>query len=767
MATPNWITPAGFLGTLTEKVTTSTVILADGNASYSIISGNLPGGLRFSSTGTIVGTPYSVGDTIRSQFVVRATNSAGVKDRTFYLDISGPTGPQWVTPSGFLPIGFNIQFYAINRQYVDYQLSADYDKLPSGQKLRYFIEDGDGGLPRGLELTEDGRLYGQIKETLKLSYKRSATAGYDEETFDDYPYDHAVIFNDIFESGVRFIGRTYQFYVTATDGVSNSKRLFKIRVEDPSSLRVDNTYIYSDTEQYLSDAGFLLSPQWLTPVNLGYVRANNSQVIHLSIYDFDPGKGSIRYDWNTPTTNQDGSPSIHPQYFELDTATGNLYATIPYQPAWSIAYKFTIWVIKTDFQTKEDTVSARTFSLIVRGDVESVIEWETASYVGSIAPGFTSELSVVANHIGANYSVEYQLVNGTVLPAGLSLNVDGTISGQIDYDNGITTFDVHSLALSGYTLDRSSPAREGTFLLDGGTTSIDKKVYFTIRASDIYQQSSIEREFYIEVLDNALPGKFTKIYAEPSLTQDQRTNFNIFINDSFTFNNSLIYRVSDPNFGVQQKLKLFLEHGIEQIKLDNYADAFRQYFYKKRFYFGEVKWTKATDENENYVYDLVYVEIIDPLENSSGQIIGSRTFSDNTVYQNSVINMKNALEGVKIEGVQVKTDEYLLPRFMRTIQPDGSPLGFILAAPLCYALPGKGDTIVKRVKLTDFDFRKVDFEIDKLIVENNLSDEGAKYLRFPKTTMSGVNLGEALSYIITPEGLELDTEDGVPLYVEP
>lgn len=766
MSAPTWITPAGFIGTLTEKITTSTVISASGgNVTYSLLSGNLPSGLIFYNTGTIAGTPYSVGDTIRSQFVVRATNPSGVKDRTFYLDVSGPTGPQWVTPSGFVEIGFSEQFYAINKQYVDYQFSADYDKLPSGQKLRYFIEDGDGSLPRGLELTEDGRLYGQIKEILRLSYKRSATAGYDEETYDDYPYDHAVIFNSEYESGVRFIGKTFQFYITATDGVSNSKRLFKIRVEDPSSLRVDNTYIHSDTEQYLSDAGFLLSPQWLTPVNLGYVRANNKQVIHLSIYDFDPGKGSIRYDWLTPTINQDGTPSIRPQYFELDTATGNLYATIPYQPAWSIAYKFTIWVIKTDFQTKEDTVSARTFTLTVRGDVESVIEWVTDPFVGALAPGFTSELSIVAQHIGANYSVEYQLID-RALPSGLTLNVDGTISGEIDYDTGVTTFDVHSVISSGYILDRSSNAREGAFLLDGGTTTIDKKVYFTVRASDIYQQSSIEREFYIEVLDNALPGKYTKIYVEPSLSLAQRDEYRIFINDSFTFDRSLIYRKDDPNFGIQQKLKVFLEHGIQQIKLADYTDALRQYFYRKKFYFGEVKWIKATDDDENYVYDLVYVEIKDPLETGKSVTEGTRTVGDVTVYPNSVVNMKNALEAIQIEGTKVKTDEYLLPKFMRTIQSDGSPLGFILAAPLCYALPGKGDTIVKRIKLATLDFRTIDFDVDKLIVKENLSEAGAKYLRFPRATVNGVNLGESVSYITTPEGLGLETEDGLPLYVE-
>jgi hypothetical protein len=117
-------------------------VQADGsNVSYSLISGKLPGGLRFSSTGTIFGTPYSVGEVLRSEFVIRASSDKIVTDRTFIMDISGPTDPQWLTPAGLLPLGLNNQHYAINKQVVDYQLRAEYDKLPEGQELRYFIDD--------------------------------------------------------------------------------------------------------------------------------------------------------------------------------------------------------------------------------------------------------------------------------------------------------------------------------------------------------------------------------------------------------------------------------------------------------------------------------------------------------------------------------------------------------------------------------------------------------------------------------------------------
>jgi len=747
MSAPVWTTPAGFIGTVTEKVPTSTSVQATGgNITYNIINGSLPGGLRFSSTGTIAGTPYSVGQVISSKFVVRATNTDGVTDRTFYIDTAGPTEPNWLTPTGFLPIGYNNQFYTINNQFVDYQFSAEYDALPPGQQLRYYVEDLDGQLPPGLELTESGRLIGQVTDKLKLTYKAATKGGYDLETYDDFPYDHVTISGTQLGATAKFIAKTYQFYVSVTDGVSINKRLFKIKVEDPASLRVDNTYISIDTEQYLSDAGYLLSPQWLTPANLGVVRANNNQVIKLDVYDFNPFYGPTRYDWTTPTLNQDGSPSVHPTGFKLDTTTGVLYAKLPYQPAYSEVFNFTVWVIKTDLQTGDETATARTFTMTIRGDAETAIAWVSSYKIGSIAPGYQSELSVVAEHVGENYPIQYFLTAGS-LPTGLTLSKDGSIQGKIAYD--------------------SQTRFESGFILDGGTTTIDKKIFFTVQATDIYRTSATEKEFYLEILDYDNI-KYTQIYAQPMLVEDQRTSYSQFITDTYTFDRSLLYRVDDPAFGLQPKIQLYIEHGIQQAPLDNYYGVMSKYFYRKRFCFGSVKYSKAEDANGNYVYDIVYVEVMDMLENSKGNsLVGSIAVNDTFVYPNSVENMKVTLESVKISGEPIQTDEYLMPRYMRTIQTEtGSPLGFILAVPLCYAQPGKGDTIVKRVAVSGFDFKTIDFDIDRFIIKENLSSTGAKYLLFPRKDITGVNLGEDLSYILLPEDLPLTTEDGYPLTLE-
>lgn len=739
MALPQWSTPAGFLGTITERQHSSFSLSVSGDPSFSIISGTLPNGLKLSNTGTISGTAFSVGEVIRSTFVVRASTESGVNDRTFIIDTQGPTEPEWITPSGYLPLGKGNQSYVINKQYIDYKLNAIFDVLPEGQQLRYFISDDDGQLPPGVTLTEDGRLIGFVKDTLGLDNQGSATGGYDQEQYDGYPYDHAIMNGNMtIQQRPRYLAKIYQFFVTVTDGVASSKRLFRIKVEDPSSLRVDTTLIDVDTELYTSDSSFLMTPQWLSPSNLGVIRANNKQIIQLSTYDSYPFTGPSVYDWTTPTVNQDGSPSIHPTHFYLTTSTGALYATLPYQPAFSETFDFTVRIVKTDAESQATSYQDKTFTLTVKGDVDNTIEFVSDENIGTLSPGYQSELAVVAKHTTEDISIQYKIVGGQ-LPAGLTLGTDGTIVGKVEY-NSQTYFD---------------------FTLDNKLTTIDSRYHFTVEANDIYRKGFVEKDFYITILeDNKI--EYTKLYVSPFMTADKRRLYANLLEDKFIFDKSLIYRINDKEFGIQSKIKLVIEHGIENIKLNNYIDNMRYYFYRKQFFFGDVKVAKGEDSNGNHIYDLVYIDIIDP----AGTIQGPVTIGDTTVYPNSVTNLRSQLELIKIEGNTISVDEFLMPKFMRTVQEgSGSPLGFVLAAPICYATPNNGNTIVKRIAATNFDFKQLTFEVDRLIVEDNLTFQGNKYLMFPKMSLQGNNPSDPLSFIWVDD-LFLYTEDGIPIETE-
>jgi hypothetical protein len=527
-----------------------------------------------------------------------------------------------------------------------------------------------------------------------------------------------------------------------------NKRFFTIQVQDPNNFRIDNTYIDVDTTFYTADTDYLLAPQWLSPANLGVIRSDNNISIPLSVYDFNPFLGPTTYDWNTPTINQDGSPSVHPPNFNLDSNTGVLYATIPYQPAFNLNYNFTVRVIKTDTQTFNTTDNLKTFTLTIKGAVDNTINFISTLTLGTLHPGYISELKVEATYTSVNLPLLYTLVDGN-LPPGLTLATDGAIQGRVDYDS-ITTFD-HSI----------------NFTIDGGQTTFDKFYNFVIGAGDIYQAGVTTSTFRIAI-EETTSTKFTQIYAQPFMPLSQRSNYIRFISDRYVFDPSIIYRPYDTNFGIQQKIKVYFEFGLEQINLDDFfTEALSQYFYRKQFKFGEVKFSKATDSNGKYIYDVVYVEIIDSITNFNN-VVGPVISNRKSVYMNSVANMKNQLRSISINGSTIETDYQQLPRFMRTIQPNtNDQLGFVLVAPICYTLPGNGATVVEKIKIYGFDFKTIDFTIDRLILENNLTDQGAKYLIFPTKDSTGTNLGQSLSYITADSpGDALYTEDGYNLYLE-
>jgi len=1117
MSGPVWVTPAGFLGTLTERRTVSIPVVATGTAiTYSLISGQLPTGVYLNpNTGVLLGTPVSVAINTDATFVLRAQNSDGIADRTFKFTIDGIDEPVWVTPRGVLPIGINGELYAINQQYVSYQLRAETDFLLSDNTLKYYIADNQGQLPPGLTLSQNGIIQGYVNDSLILDSESSINGGYDTEVYDQYPFEHnAIDVNDsdsnnvysqfniinislsnpcvVFVNGnhnlvdgrliflrnlsepteltgnnngngyyvkvnssnsvalysdqtltspisslsfnpyngggqlvwgsaslgrPEFINKIYQFYVTVTDGIVSTQRLFTIDVVDRNSLRVDNTLLSVDSEYVDSSAGYLLAPIWQSKYgdklpnvyNLGSVRANREQI--LTVYDYDPypTDGPTIFNWTTLTVNPDirlvadsrvgvsniqtqnafgqnaiyfkdaeiipvkgmqirlseyisgsnpitytvtgvikfnetsgvlnidqplsqsipdnrifyaGTPSRRPAGLELDPINGNIYGKLPYQPAYSDSYRFTIQSVKINQQTADTTifdavgsdsvrivgkqyfegltvsttvtmttilvednlisevgdqlpdpltytgltgdiilvgisdnviyndllavmggttyafvysdtgnnprweyvgetaVSSQIYILTVIGEVLSSIQWISTSSLGSISSGEISELAVKAVNTNTNYSISYELISGQ-LPDGLYLSTDGAIQGKItntgqtyfDFrtttatfigsisqnvltvntitggtivphqyitttatnpglvadtfiisgsDNRwvvsnhtiSTTFDITStstgtivvgtgteivvitssttITTSSITLSTASfnattlspyAFAEEILTIDAGSTTVNQNYYFTIRASDAYRLSAVEKEFYITVSTDTLT-EYTRMYVKPFLTRDKRNSYRDFVSNNLIFDPVLIYRPFDPEFGIQKQIKMLLETGIEKIDLDLYAEAMTEYFYRKRFYFGEVKSILAQDRNGNDVYEIIYVDIIDD------QMIGRDRVGV------SVDNMQAQLESIVIDGDTILVDERLQPKYMTTLDADtGIPLGFIKAVPICYTIPGGAIKILSRInnaiRTGQFNFNSYDFDTDRIVIETVKETDQTGWLAYP------------------------------------
>lgn len=782
MPKPIWITTSGFLTTASELISFSTSVVATGtNITYSLISGELPFGLSFTN-GVILGIPNAVNNKTRSTFVVRAANNFGVADRLFSIDVEGSDPPIWITPEGFLPAGYYEEIYIFNDQYINFQLSAT-PYQSSNVKLKYFISDNSGILPNGLILNKDGLISGYVNEEIqpgdfpkRFTFNVTVTDGISSSS---RSFKLMVFNSDYFrrDTGNYTVAQVLIVNTLTTQLINAGTNLFRVGIELPSSFPIDLinpfdifTFPYSlpqgarivnitndsieidgitwETEEpgaelsilrtnigYNVNSGnpvavsdsYLLPPQFVKGTDLGVQRANNNTHIDVRAYNPEEFRGSIIYSEITGT----GILNQIPEGLRLDPS-GYIYGFIPYQPAYIKNYNITIKGTKTDNSTQNQTVAVNTFTLAIKGEIESSIEWISTGSLGTILTGETSELSVVAKQVSSAYTVKYQLTSGS-LPPGLTLARDGSLYGQVEYGN------------------------TGTYI-------------FTVMASDVYELSQIEKEFNIKVIEDTNK-EFTKIYMRPFLVPQKRRSYQDFILNTFTFDPNLMYRYFDPNFGVQTEIKITLEFGIEQLNLINYLPALRKNFYKRRFYFGDIKKAIAKDKNGIIVYEVVYIDIVDNMVNSQNISVGDVIYANNEIYYpSSIDNMRDQLESVVLEdNSYIEIDDLLQPRFMRTFQQGQYELPqYISVFPICYALPGQGSRIISRIKLSGFNFKTLDLEIDRIIVAKPKDYSVDKYLIVPRQSITDfIETDQYLfgeDWALPPEfTVRLDDENNQPL----
>jgi hypothetical protein len=908
---PKWITPQGTVGTFPQGKNVTFTLSSIGARDFDLIAGDISTvgyysfqintGTSFTdvTTLTISGTPFAVNQNISTEFVIRATNQYGSIDRTFNINITGPVDPEWITPTGYLQVGPNLEPYCINRSRVDFTLQATTLLVPKNQKITYYIAENDGQLPPGLRLNPTtGIISGYVNDQLSIDFLASKTGGYDAEFYDGYPYDHALLFGNTVQGRLVSITKIYQFYVTVTDGISVSRRKFQIRVEDPNTFRTDTSQITDDTTNYLSNIGYLIPPLWLdvdnsvlpNPSNLGTLRANNNQVIDLNAYDPYPFVGPIAFDWdlikvnpeirflsnsetnaiglpvsnllgsqylitqqtigvpavgmslqlnpyvknagstvyrinsveqygdngyklglgvvttykgevnstndlplsNSPgdmykvlssnhyfvcnqlpnsfidigvnaigyvdyqlelsvpdtTTLFIGSLAVHPPGLELDSEQGILYGRIPYQPAYSRNYRFTVRITKTDQDSGETVANNHIFNLTLKGDIETTIQFLTDKVVGTLKPGHISDLAILAEHTSANLDITYNLTGGK-LPPGLTLTPTGNITGVIP-TNIQTNFDI---AATGFN----------TTSFDVGATTFDRTYTFNVTARDSYLYSAVSKDFTIDILENTII-PYTNIFVRPLLKREQRTYYRSLIENFSIFDPNLIFRSDDPNFGVQHSIKMTIQYGVQKIDLDKYVPALTYYFKRRRYYFGELKSAVAVDSTGKHVYDVVYLDIVDD-QMIGNKISVAQSFTQTvngqlvTYYPDSIINEQFSIKEIEIDvGHPLSIDDEYRPKFMQTLQTDtGIPLGFVKASILCYTLPNQSSKIISSIKRSGFDFKLIDFDIDRLAIENPLDYDGTRYLLF------GTGAADTGFYISTEDDQDITTEDSVEL----
>ena len=145
MALPNWTKLNGEIANIEERVNiTFPLPLGETDGiTVSVISGEIPPGLRIENY-NFVGTPFEVGKTTEFEFVLRASNSEGISDRTFTITVRGADEPVWQTNEGPLPLkrSFRNQYWvdtlntnwgifeSVDSTYVDQTVTL-YENIPS------------------------------------------------------------------------------------------------------------------------------------------------------------------------------------------------------------------------------------------------------------------------------------------------------------------------------------------------------------------------------------------------------------------------------------------------------------------------------------------------------------------------------------------------------------------------------------------------------------------------------------------------------------
>jgi hypothetical protein len=537
------------------------------------------------------------------------------------------------------------------------------------------------------------------------------------------------------------------------------------------SSNISNATIYAVN----TTASIIVDPARVTgEIKTGYHVDAVGIPIEAVVSGWSPSTNTLLISWDSPNDLGNtrgavlriGTVSTLPLGMELDQLSGAIYGDVPYQTAITANYKFTIIAIRYDIVTGDTIRSYRTFNLDILGEVDSIIKFVTGGDLGNISANFNSMLSVHASTTIKNATLSYVLAGGA-LPPGLTLATDGTIQGKVNQfatisSPGLTTFDQNNLILDGYR------------------TTIDRKYKFIALARDQFNLSSATKVFTINVI-TPNDRLYSNIYVKPFLKTDMREKLkNLFI-DTSIFEPSKLYRASDPQFGVQTELKILLYPGIETKSAADYVSAFG-HSSRKKLRIGNLKKAIATDiiTNTN-VYEVVYLEILDNLENEAGSLGNIKTnllnhpiavnqsrrditdgdltgdriaassldqlpiiqmqdkimsvdstsqlvsdINKSTVFANSFTNIRNRIANLG------DTERNFMPLWMRTPQSySGIAQGFTKAMVLCYCLPGTADTIILNIKNSAFDFKLIGLTIDRAIIDSVTGEVGAKYIAFP------------------------------------
>lgn len=321
------------------------------------------------------------------------------------------------------------------------------------------------------------------------------------------------------------------------------------------------------------------------------------------------------------------------------------------------------------------------------------ITWITDSNLGYVYEQQPLYFNVEATTTN-DTTITYTLVSST-LSAGMSLTSDG-------YITGLSTF----------------------------TNNKNQTITFTVKASDGYTTST--KNFYFVILgqhstNDLLSISFPLFHKNKNALKELIYDPNIVPDDA-------VFRLNvDDNFGRVENYEILLVDSLNSTDVEEIENNLYQYYKPFKLRFGDFGYGKVNDANGNYIYDVIYINIID--ENDNGNAFDNgveQIYYDNTnslkygapiwniptgnysktrIFPTNLYNMRqNLILTTNREGYQDNnaTDEYQTPTgYTRGVGVDGTETlpdwmrsvfsGWGEAIALVYVNKGYGETILNNI----------------------------------------------------------------------
>ena len=375
--------------------------------------------------------------------------------------------------------------------------------------------------------------------------------------------------------------------------------------------------------------------------------------------------------------------------------------------------------------------------------------------LGTLKANRPSLLYVQATTNNLDTNLVYTVTSGK-LPPGIKLTTTGELIGTVVADGtvanpGLTYFD------------------NDTTTFDNDTQTYDKVYKFTIQAKDRFQYSEISRTFTLTI-DDTDRNNYSDIHFLPMIETDQRNLFDSFINDNSIFVPQNIYRPNDANFGLQRNLKSLVYAGIIRKNIVEYVSAVGKNHTEKSYFFGNAATAFANEPGtNNKLYEVIYVPLID----SANPPVGKTNMSFSSITPKGTITIHSesyneledsntwrfrplsgglTIDSDALEASQTGFSRYhisnidnmrkrlrsigtnsadFLPLWMRTAQGTSlSELGYTFAVPLVYTLPGKSAEILLNIKNSTFDFKLIEYRVNRYLVSQTLDYSYPQFVSF-------------------------------------